>query len=261
MNRNNIHDEESVSGNKEKFGQETGGESTASVSTDAHAARASTDQATTARREKTKNQLIEGAFRVFSRVGVSAASIEMICEEAGFTRGAFYSNFESKEQLLLEVVRTNMDFAVSQLDDALQEFTETYTQPDRPKNRMMIEPDEVSKIIDQIVPYQFSEVRWFIVFAEFRLAGLRDEKIGKILLKTEHEFHAQIAQVLTKALEPLGLQFTVPAETGTKMFLQIYQNALWNALLQNADDISEKAREIAMQEIPDLIEVLIRPLK
>src|SRR5699024_1522842 len=151
--------------------------------------------------------------------------------------------------------------AVNQLDEALQEFTESYTHPDRRKNRAIIEPAEVSKIIDQIVPNQFSEVHWFIVFAEFRLAGLRDENIGKILLKTQQEFNAQIAEVLTKALETLGLQFTIPAETGTKMFMQIYQNALWDALFQNAPDISQKAREIAMQDIPDLIEAIIRPQK
>jgi AcrR family transcriptional regulator len=41
---------------------------------------------------------------VFAEVGMDAASVEMICERAGFTRGAFYSNFESKNELFLALI-------------------------------------------------------------------------------------------------------------------------------------------------------------
>ena len=60
--------------------------------------------ATTRRREATRQKLLDAAAQVFAEVGLDAASVEAICERAGFTRGAFYSNFETKDELFLELV-------------------------------------------------------------------------------------------------------------------------------------------------------------
>lgn len=54
-------------------------------------------------RELTRRRLIAAATRVITERGFQAASIEAICEAAGYTRGAFYSNFASREELLLAV--------------------------------------------------------------------------------------------------------------------------------------------------------------
>src|SRR6478752_5244530 len=58
----------------------------------------------TRRREATRQKLLDAAAQVFAEVGLDAASVEAICERAGFTRGAFYSNFETKDELFLELV-------------------------------------------------------------------------------------------------------------------------------------------------------------
>ncbi len=58
---------------------------------------------TTRRREATRQKLLDAAAQVFAEVGLDAASVEAICERAGFTRGAFYSNFETKDELFLEL--------------------------------------------------------------------------------------------------------------------------------------------------------------
>ncbi|MDN5976492.1 TetR/AcrR family transcriptional regulator [Acidipropionibacterium jensenii] len=69
---------------------------------------ASREQVST-RREATRQRLAWAAIRVFARKGVDGASVEEICEEAGFTRGAFYSNFESKNDLCLDVLQRSID--------------------------------------------------------------------------------------------------------------------------------------------------------
>jgi AcrR family transcriptional regulator len=56
------------------------------------------------RQAQTRERLLEAAERVFIREGVAGSSVEKIAAEAGFTRGAFYSNFESKEQLFVELL-------------------------------------------------------------------------------------------------------------------------------------------------------------
>jgi AcrR family transcriptional regulator len=57
------------------------------------------------KQEATRQRLLDAAAGVFIRRGLQAASIEEIAAEAGFTRGAFYSNFESKEELFVELLQ------------------------------------------------------------------------------------------------------------------------------------------------------------
>jgi AcrR family transcriptional regulator len=57
------------------------------------------------RQAATRQELIDAAGRVFLRRGYEGASIEAIAEEAGYTRGAFYSNFGSKAELLASARR------------------------------------------------------------------------------------------------------------------------------------------------------------
>lgn len=57
------------------------------------------------RQAQTRADLLEAAARVFVRRGFEGASIEAITEEAGYTRGAFYSNFGSKGELFAELLQ------------------------------------------------------------------------------------------------------------------------------------------------------------
>lgn len=52
------------------------------------------------KKAETRSRLLVAAARIFAAKGFQGATIEEIAEEAGFSRGAFYSNFESKEDLL-----------------------------------------------------------------------------------------------------------------------------------------------------------------
>ena len=61
-----------------------------------------------ARRQRTRTRLLDAAFDVFAEQGVKAASVETIAEAAGFTRGAFYSNFKSKDELFIELLHTRI---------------------------------------------------------------------------------------------------------------------------------------------------------
>jgi AcrR family transcriptional regulator len=56
------------------------------------------------RRDLTRSALIQAAAEIFALQGFHAASLEEIADAAGFTRGAIYSNFEGKEDLLLAVL-------------------------------------------------------------------------------------------------------------------------------------------------------------
>jgi TetR/AcrR family transcriptional regulator, transcriptional repressor of aconitase len=59
-------------------------------------------------RQQTRDKLLEAARLVFTRTGYAGASVDMIAESAGFSKGALYSNFESKEAIFLELLEDHM---------------------------------------------------------------------------------------------------------------------------------------------------------
>jgi len=56
-------------------------------------------------REHTRAKLLASARALFATEGFGGASVDGIAEEAGFTEGAFYSNFESKEDIVLDLLQ------------------------------------------------------------------------------------------------------------------------------------------------------------
>ena len=60
-------------------------------------------------RDNTCEKLFEAAARVFEQQGIGNASIEAIAAAAGFTRGAFYSNFKSKDELIIAMLEDHVD--------------------------------------------------------------------------------------------------------------------------------------------------------
>ena len=53
----------------------------------------------TRRRAETQNKLLAAAAEVFTERGFGRATVEDVCDRAGFSRGAFYSNFDSLDEL------------------------------------------------------------------------------------------------------------------------------------------------------------------
>jgi AcrR family transcriptional regulator len=58
---------------------------------------------------RTRQELLRAASRLFLRNGFVATSLSDIAEEAGLTKGAVYSNFESKEDLFLALLAGGED--------------------------------------------------------------------------------------------------------------------------------------------------------
>jgi AcrR family transcriptional regulator len=57
------------------------------------------------RQAQTRAALLDAAARVFVERGFAGASVEAIAAEAGYTRGAFYSNFATKEELFVALLQ------------------------------------------------------------------------------------------------------------------------------------------------------------
>lgn len=88
-------------------------------------------------RDQTRQQLFEAAAQVFAEHGIGAASVQAVTTAAGLTRGAFYSNFSSKDELIAamltdhveQTVRRHLELLLTHRSTA--EFVRALTEMDR----------------------------------------------------------------------------------------------------------------------------------
>ncbi|MGW0578935.1 TetR/AcrR family transcriptional regulator, partial [Streptomyces sp. NPDC002920] len=73
----------------------------------------------TRRRVRTRANLLDAAFSVFAAKGFGRVSIEEVCDAAGYSRGAFYSNFASLDELFFALYGERADLIARQVADAL----------------------------------------------------------------------------------------------------------------------------------------------
>ncbi len=71
-------------------------------------------------RERTREHLLEAARVAVARNGYDGTSVAEIAETAGFSKGAFFSNYESKEALLLELLRRHKEQDIAALGRILE---------------------------------------------------------------------------------------------------------------------------------------------
>jgi AcrR family transcriptional regulator len=82
-----------------------------------------------ARRARTREALLEAAARVYARRGFAGATLEEVAAEAGFTKGAVYAHFGSKENLLLALVE---EYFAGQIAEQLALFDRDRATWERP---------------------------------------------------------------------------------------------------------------------------------
>lgn len=113
-------------------------------------------------REATRARLIESARKVFVRSGFDASSVEQIAEEAGYSRGAFYANFEDKDEIFLEVlVRRRLETA--------QAVEEIFRRHPDAAGRLRAVRDWYVK--------QWRQKEWMALRMEFLLRALRNRTV------------------------------------------------------------------------------------
>jgi AcrR family transcriptional regulator len=79
------------------------------------------------RRARTRDDLVDAAERLFSANGCHATSVDAVADAAGYTKGAVYSNFASKEDLFLAVYARQADQAVAAIERELAKAPDPIT--------------------------------------------------------------------------------------------------------------------------------------
>jgi AcrR family transcriptional regulator len=124
------------------------------------------------RREKqaeTRARLLDAAEQVFLRRGLQGSSVEEIAAEAGFTRGAFYSNFKTKEELFVELLQDRVYRQYAAV------ASEAQAQPGSPRERLQWGIERLKE------PYEKEDGRWlFRLWLECLTRATRDDEFRKL---------------------------------------------------------------------------------
>ena len=152
------------------------------------------------RQARTRADLLDAAARVFVRDGYQGSSVGAIAAEAGYSRGAFYSNFDSKEELFAELLQERVfalyhDIAAEVSDDPGH----------RPTARALGERLAAMQ--------RHPDGRWlFPLWLELVTHGGRDERFRSIAAGFWNTNRALSAEALRTAYADSGAEPPVPAE-------------------------------------------------
>ncbi|MFF8731064.1 TetR/AcrR family transcriptional regulator [Streptomyces sp. NPDC015171] len=144
----------------------------------------------TRRRVRTRALLLDAAFSVFAAKGFGRVSIEEVCEAAGFSRGAFYSNFATLDELFFALYQERADLIAAQVADAFAE-----DGPDL----------DVPASVDRVTEVLLLDVDWLLVKTDFLVHAARDPAVARALLDHRSRLRQAIADRLFRARGHTGL--------------------------------------------------------
>jgi AcrR family transcriptional regulator len=148
------------------------------------------------RREQTRAELLAAARRAFLRDGFHAASLDAIAEDAGYTKGAFYSNFASKDDALVAV-----------FDEHFRDRTAAY-------ERLIFTTDSVEDAYRAVARYWHDanerEPEWSRLVIEFMAHASRHEHLRQAVKEVRQRGLDRIAELVEQLADRHGVEYTVP---------------------------------------------------
>jgi AcrR family transcriptional regulator len=148
-------------------------------------------------REQTTQRLLDAAQKLIARKGLDAASVENIAEAAGYSRGAFYSNFKSKDDLFIELLRRDHLRSLAQFDEL--------RASDLPVDQMQLRTRD-------IYSHMFRDNESFMNWTEARMVAARDTRFRAKLDALVAEKRAQIASFIGYFYQRVGVTPPMPPE-------------------------------------------------
>lgn len=205
----------------------------------------------TVRRSKTRERLMDAAYRMFASHGINGTSIEAIADAAGFTRGAFYSNFDSKTELFFALAERENNTRLASLRRRIPEVLAPLQEHDGKPDRGTIE-----QMCAQMLPAELFSSQWCLMYGEFRMLAMRDADVAPRFLAIDRGFHERLAELMDAVVKQTGLAFAISPVEFTKLMINHQESAMRDAILSNADDPGQAAKETMMRSLPTLIDRL-----
>ena len=148
-------------------------------------------------KDQTRLRLLDAAQAIFMKKGFTAASVEDITAAAGYTRGAFYSNFRSKSELFFELLRRDHDLMQTELHDIFEgESTREEME---------------ARVLQYYSRLPFDQ-KCFLLWAEAKLLAARDARFRVRFNAFMYEKREQLAAYIREFSVQTGIPLPLPEE-------------------------------------------------
>jgi AcrR family transcriptional regulator len=195
------------------------------------------------RTELTRRKLLKSARRIFARDGFEAARIEDIAQDAGHSRGAFYANFASKEDLFFALLEQQATERLARV----QEFIESCSSNEQ--RLTAVREFYINGLHDR---------QWSLLMLEFKLFALRHAQLRPKLLRTHRRVRASISLKKLKLLLPADLVDDNKAHEFIRRALEATLHAL---VLEHAYDPAALSEQQVFTLLGQIFDLLVQPVK
>jgi AcrR family transcriptional regulator len=158
-------------------------------------------------RQQTREKLLEAARHSFTRAGYAGTSVDMIAEAAGFSKGALYSNFESKEAIFLDLLEQHMSGEVATSAGFLPRDSSADEAIERIAARYASDPVDLN---------------WCLLSIEFALHATRSPAFAARRAELFARHYQDVAAIITAVAERAGTSVVDP-EAAAAVFVALRQ--------------------------------------
>ena len=188
------------------------------------------------RKEKqahTRSSLMKSATKLFCRHGMDRASIDDVAEDAGYTKGAFYANFKSKEELFLAMLDEHFEQHVEELERA---FADSEESP----------PEQARHAAADFARSLHADPERSRLFQEFYAYAIRDDDFRQELITRFATLRAQFERIYQRRADEYGLSLDIPMDRIVRMVMAMADGfALWQLL--EPDEVDDQLIEEMME--------------
>jgi AcrR family transcriptional regulator len=186
------------------------------------------------RRERTRQHLIDAAAVVFGQRGYHGGSLDEVAATAGFTKGAVYSNFKSKDDLFVAVLEDQIHGQIREVEALLggNPFPDA-TQLDAIRRLIMPRRDR-------------GGIDWMALYLEFVLYALRNPAARTLLQEFRRRTREAVERMVEQGWAALGATPTVSASAVAMISLAIF-NGLDLERLVDPDGVPESITEDVLE--------------
>ena len=195
---------------------------------------------------------MDAAFEVFSAVGIHAATVEMITERADFTRGAFYSNFDTKEELFLALAERGNNERLALLRAGVANIN-TILPSLLAQTTGKLSSAELGPVVASFLEQQGDNRLWFLFQSELRLLAMRDSEVGALYLEQKRAADEEFGTIIMAAFEAVGLRPVLEPIELANVMMNTYEAALQEAIMRGGNSVQEAAHQLFMQRLLGLI--------
>ncbi len=173
----------------------------------------------------TQERLIAATRHIIIEEGMEATSLEHICKTAGFTRGAFYSNFASKDSLLAALAEDEYTGLIERLRLTIDHWASTPSS--------FVEEDGVEASGELLIENLLFEAldaigtnrELHLLHTELLLRSIRDPEWAKRFLDINLEFVDELGRSLEWILVAVGRELTHPLRALTHSVIGVVMRA------------------------------------